>query len=106
MSEEQLAIGCDSLVTWDEPVDRVDESLVDNAVGSVTLKDSAGSVVSGANELNVTYQAGPPRRYYATIPSTITLTEGSVYYVEFTLTDDDGTPVGFRRKRYTAVYAT
>ena len=105
MSEEQLAIGCDNLVTWDEPVDRVDESLVGSATGSVSVKDSDESVVSGASALSITYDAGPPRRYYATIPSTITLTEGSVYYVEFTLTDDDGTPVGFRRKRYTAVYA-
>lgn len=106
MIDERLAIGCDNLVTWDEPVDRVDESLVDDAVGSVTLKDSAGSVVSGASALSASYQAGPPRRYYATIPSTVALTEGSVYYVEFTLTDDDGTPVGFRRKRYAAAYAT
>jgi len=106
MSQEQLAIGCDNLVTWLDPVDRIDESLVDGAAGSVTLKDSGENVVAGASGLSATYQAGPPRLYYATIPSTITLTEGSVYYVEFTLTDDDGTPVGFRRKRYTAVYAT
>jgi len=106
MSQEQLAIGCDNLVVWPEPVDRVDESLVDDAVGSVTLKDSDDNTVSGAIALAVTYQAGPPRQYYATIPSTVSLTEGSVYYIEFTLTDDDGTPVGFRRKRYTAVYAT
>lgn len=105
MSEE-LAIDCDNLVSWQDPRDELDNSVIDDATGSVTLKDSANVAVPNADGLAVSYTAGPPRRYYATIPSTITLTEGSIYYVEFTLTDDDGTPIGFRRKQYTAVYAT
>ena len=101
-----LAIGCDNLVSWYDPVDALDESNIDDATGTMTLKDSDDVAVSGASGLTVTYQAGPPRRYYATIPSTVSLTEGSTYYAEFTLTDDDGTPIGFRRKQYPAVYAT
>ncbi len=101
-----LAIDCDNLVSWYDPVDALDETDIDDAVGTMTLKDSDGNAVSGANDLDVAYTDGPPRRYYATIPSTVTLTEGSVYYAEFTLTDDDGTPIGFRRKQYTAEYAT
>ena len=101
-----LAIDCDNLVSWYDPVDSLDETDIDDAVGTMTLKDSDGNAVSGANDLDVAYATGPPRRYYATIPSTVTLTEGSTYYAEFTLTDDDGTPVGFRRKQYPAEYAT
>lgn len=103
---EQLAIDSDNLVSWFDPTDELDESNIDDATGSVTLKDSDNTNVTGAVGLTVAYDIGPPRRYYATIPSTVTLTEGSVYYAEFTLTDDDGTPIGFRRKQYTAEYAT
>lgn len=103
---EQLAINSDNLVSWFDPTDELDGTDIDDATGSVTLKDSDDVAVSGASGLTVSYTAGPPRRYYATIPSTVTLTEGSVYYAEFTLTDDDGTPIGFRRKQYTAEYAT
>jgi len=102
---EQLAIGCDNLVSWFDPKDALDGSSIDDATGTVTLKDSDGNAVTGANELTVSYTAGPPRRYYATIPSTITLTEGAVYYVEFILTDADEDTIGRRRERYTAVYA-
>lgn len=102
---EMLAIGCDCLVTWNDPLDLLDNTLVDLATGSVTVRDSSLVAVPGGSGLTVTYDAGPPRRYYATIPSTLALTEGNVYYVDFTLTDDDGTPVGFRRKAYTAEYA-
>jgi hypothetical protein len=103
---EQLAIDSDNLVSWFDPTDELDETDINDATGSVTLKDSNGDNVAGAIGLTVAYLAGPPRRYYATIPSTVTLVEGSVYYAEFTLTDDDGTPIGFRRKQYTAEYAT
>lgn len=103
---EQLAIDSDNLVSWFDPTDELTGDNIDDATGSVTLKDSDDTNVSGAIGLTVAYAVGPPRRYYATIPNTVTLTEGSVYYVEFTLTDDDGTPKGFRRKQYTAEYAT
>lgn len=103
---EKLAISSDNLVSWFDPTDELDGSDIDDATGSVTLKDSDNAAVTGATGLTVAYIAGPPRRYYATIPNTVTLVAGSIYYVEFTLTDDDGTPVGFRRKRYTAQYAT
>jgi ABC-type molybdate transport system substrate-binding protein len=102
---EKLAIDCDCIVSWYDPVDLVDNSLVDDATGYVTVRDSSGNAVTGAETLTITYDAGPPRRYYATIPSTITLTENAAYYVEFSLTDDDGTPIGFRRKRFIAEYA-
>ena len=86
-------------------MDLIDNSLVDNATGNVTVRDSSGNAVTGAENLTLTYDAWPPRIYYATIPSTITLTENVAYYVEFSLTDDGGTPIGFRRKRFIAEYA-
>jgi len=104
---DQLAIGSDNLVWWEFPEDLVDNSSIGNdATGTVTLKDSDEANVSGAVDLATTYDAGPPIRYYATIPNTVTLTEGATYSAEFTLTPSDGTPVGFRRKTLIAEYAT
>jgi len=101
----QLAIGCDNLVWWEYPEDAVDGSSIgSDATGTVTVKDSTDSEVTGAIDLAATYDAGPPIRYYATIPNTVDLTEGSTYYVEFTLTSSAGLH-GFRRKAYTAEYA-
>ena len=102
----QLAISCDNLVSWEYPEDLVDNtSIGSDATGTVTVKDSDGADVSGAVNLTATYDAGPPIRYYATIPSTVSLTENATYYVEFTLTPADSSPIGFRRKAMTAVYA-
>jgi len=103
---DQLAISCDNLVWWEYPEDLVDNaSIGSDAVGTVTLKDADGDNVTGAVDLAATYDAGPPVRYYATIPSTVSLTENATYYVEFTLTPADSSPKGFRRKAMTAVYA-
>jgi hypothetical protein len=102
-----LYIGCDNLVEWEYPEDEVTgASIGSDATGTVTVKDSAGAEVTGAIDLSATYAAGPPTRYYATIPNTVDLTEGSTYYVEFTLTASGGTPHGFRREAHAAVYAT
>lgn len=100
-----LPIDADVLVEWEEPVDEADGSFIGtDAVGLVTLKTAAGIAVTNAENLSATYVAGPPRRYQATIPNTITLTEGSTYYVEFALTAGGGTPHGFRRFAVVAAY--
>jgi len=99
-----LYIGCDNLVSWYAPSDLVDGSAIgDDATGTVTVKDSDGEEMTGAIDLSATYDEGPPVRYYATIPNTVDLTEGSVYYVEYTLTSSAGLH-GFRRERHTAGY--
>jgi len=100
-----IPIDSDVLVEWEEPIDEADGTFIGtDAVGLVTLKDSDGNDVSGAVDLSAEYVAGPPRRYQATIPNTVTLTEGSTYYVEFAMTALDGTPHGFRRFAVTAAY--
>lgn len=100
-----IPIDADVLVEWEEPVDEMDGTFIGaDAVGLVTLKTSAGVAVEGADKLTATYAAGPPRKYYATIPNTVELTEGSTYYVEFALTALDGTPHGFRRFAVVAGY--
>jgi hypothetical protein len=104
MADEILSIGADNLVEWISPQDKVTgASIGDDATGTVTVKDSDGAALSLAEDLEATH-ASSPDRYYATIPNTVDLTEGSVYYVEFTLTASGGTPHGFKRKRYTAGY--
>lgn len=100
-----MPMSADVLVEWEEPIDETDGTFIGtDAVGSVSLKTAAGVAVEGADELAASYAAGPPRRYYATIPSTVELTEGTTYYVEFSLTAADGPPVGFRRFPVVAGY--
>jgi hypothetical protein len=70
----QLSISCDNLVTWEDPVDATDGTAIGtDGTGSVTLKDNDGNAVSGASALSLTYDAGPPIIYYATIPTLWTL---------------------------------
>ncbi len=100
-----IPIDSDVLVVWEEPIDEADGSSIgSDAVGLVTLKDADGNGVTDAIDLAATYAAGPPRRYQATIPNTVDLTEGATYYIEFALTAADGTPHGFRRMAVVAAY--
>lgn len=102
---DYLYIGCDNLVSWSRPVDAVDNtSIGSDGVGSVTVKDADGNAVTGATDLAASYEAGPPEKYHATIPNTVDLVDGETYYVEFTLSDGDGTPHGFKRRTVLAAY--
>ena len=104
---DQVFIGCDNLVSWLEPEDALDGSSIgEDATGLVTVyEDDKTTPVTGAVDLTVYYTAGPPKRYYATIPNTVDFTEGETYYVQMTLTPSGGTPHGTRMKEVTAAYA-
>lgn len=102
---DTIAMGADNLVEWKEPFDEATGTFIGtDATGSVTLKNSSGTAVTGASSLPLTYAAGPPRRYQATIPSTVSLTAGATYYVEFTLNNAANTLHGFRRWDVVAAY--
>lgn len=100
-----LPIDCDVLVEWEDPIDEADGTFIGvDATGAVTVTDADGIALTGAEDLAAEYVAGPPRRYRVTIPHTIVLVEGATYYIEFTLTAGDGSPVGKRRLPVVAAY--
>jgi hypothetical protein len=102
-----IAMGSDVLVEWAEPIDETDGSFIGiDATGTVTLKTTAGVAVTGADALAMTYDAGPPRRYYATIPYTVSLTAGTTYHIDTVLYASGGTPRGTRREVVVAAYET
>ena len=102
---DTIPIDSDVLVEWEEPIDEADGTFVGiDATGLVSLVDSDGDALEGAEDLEAEYVAGPPRRYQATIPNTVELTAGTTYYIEFALTASGGTPHGFRRIAVVAAY--
>lgn len=105
-----LYIGEDNLVYWgdrDTPgsglYDNNLRSFINNATVTFTLKDSAGSNVTGAVSQAMTYVTGTQGVYEGVLEDGVTLTENSTYYLEITATGS-GDRIGFRRIQYTARY--
>lgn len=70
------------------------DSEILDATGTVTVYSDAAhsSAVSGASNLTLTAFSGQttaPARFYASVPNTVSLTEGTVYYVVATLSATD-----------------
>jgi hypothetical protein len=105
-----LYIGEDNIVYWGDPkipgsglYDNNLGSFVNNASMSFTLKNSAGSAVSGASSISMTYISGTEGCYYGILEDGVSLTDGSTYYLEITATGSSDR-VGFRRIEYKARY--
>lgn len=105
-----LYIGEDNVVFWgdrDVPgsglYDRVAGTFLNDATLTFTLKNSAGSAVSGASAVSMTYVTGTQGVYEGVLEDGVSLTENSTYYLEITATGS-GDRVGFRRLAYVARY--
>lgn len=110
ISGGHLYIGQDNMVFWGDRnvpksglYDNNLEKFINDATVTFTLKDSAGSTVSGASAQSMTYVTGTKGVYEGTLEDGVSLTENSVYYLEITATAS-GDRVGFRRLSYIAVY--
>lgn len=106
----QLFIGQDNTVFWGDRAipnsglyDNNLEQFVNNATVTFTLKDSAGSAVSGATAVSMSYVTGTKGVYEGTLEDGVSLTENSTYYLEITATAS-GDRVGFRRISFQALY--
>lgn len=106
----KLYIGEDLTVFWGDRhvphsglYDNSLEQFVNNAAVTFTLKNSAGSAVSGANTISMSYVTGTRGCYEGTLEDGVTLTENATYYLEITATAS-GDRVGFRRIPLLAVY--
>jgi hypothetical protein len=105
-----LYISEDNVVFWGDPdtfleglYDRVTKSYVNDATLTFTLKNSAGSAVSGASAVSMTYVSGTNGCYQGVLEDGVSLTEGSTYYLEITATASSDR-IGFRRLTYQAKY--
>jgi len=106
----QLFIGEDNIIFWGDRhvpysglYDNSTESFVNDATVTATLKDSAGSAVSGASNISLSYVSGTNGVYEGVLEDGVSLTENSTYYLEITATASNDR-VGFRRIKYTAAY--
>ena len=105
-----LYIGEDNVVFWGDTdipgsglYDTVTKSFVNDATMTFTLKNSAGSAVSGASAVSMTYVTGSQGCYRGVLEDGVSLTENSTYYLEITATGSSDR-IGFRRIEYTARY--
>jgi hypothetical protein len=83
--------------------DTVTETFINDATVTFTLKDSAGSAVSGASSISMSYVTGTRGVYEGVLEDGVSLTAGSTYYLEITATGSSDR-VGFRRIAYEAEY--
>ncbi len=97
-----IYISADNLVEWDGLKDASNGNYLNSATVTFTLKDSAGTAVTGASAIAMTYVALSNGKYQGTLESTVSLTEGGKYWLEVTATS--GTIVGFRRIECYATY--
>lgn len=101
-----LFIGNDLRVRWDEMTDELSDPpvFVNDATVSFTLKDSAGLAVSGASGVSMPYVTGSDGRYQAKLSGAVSLSAGSMYYLEISATATGR--IGFRRIPARAQYTS
>ncbi len=92
MSTATIYLSNDNLVEWSFMDQASDGSYVNDATVTMTLK-LAGSPVSGATAVALTYVSGSNGRYQGVIPSSVSLTAGGNYTLEITAVS--GTKDGF-----------
>ena len=110
ISSGELYIGEDNIVVWGDPAipgsglyDPVVGSFLNSATMTFTLKNSAGTAVTLATAISMTYITGTNGCYSGVLEDGVSLTENAVYYLEVTATVTTDR-VGFRRLEYTAKY--
>lgn len=77
-----LSIGCDNLVRVDNLTNEVTGSYVNTATLAMTVRDSSLAAVTGGTSIAMAYVAGSNGRYHGTVPNTLILTAGAIYYVD------------------------
>jgi len=106
----RLYISQDNVVFWGDR-NIPDSGLYDASLGQFigdatvvfTLKNSAGSAVSGASAVSMSYISGTKGVYEGILEDGVSLTENATYYLEITATAS-GDRVGFRRLSFQALY--
>jgi len=97
-----IYINSDTIVRLDELQNPTDDSYVDAATVTFTLKDFAGAEVSGAVAISMTYVPGSNGRYEGLIAETVSLgLPGTEYDLEVTI---ESARTDFRKIRCVSQY--
>lgn len=104
VAPKPLWISSTNMVEWVDMEHAATDANRNDATVSAVVKDSAGATVSGSST-SMPYVTGSNGLYRGYIASTITLVEGSTYYLEIT-SSSPGPPAanGFRRITCIAKY--
>jgi hypothetical protein len=90
----------DNLIRWDEMKNVADDTYVNDATVTFTLRDEDATAISGATDVPMSYVASSNGRYQGTLQSTVSLLDPSdpsrIYLLDVSATSG-GTLVGFRR---------
>jgi len=81
-----ISISSDNLVQVDELTNEQTDAYVNDATITMTLRNSSLTAISGAEDLSVGYVAASDGRYQGLLPDTLTLTAGSQYYLDVSIT--------------------
>lgn len=98
----KLCVDSDNLIEWDEMKDVYDDTYVNDATVTFTLKDADGDAVADAEDIPMPYVGNSNGKYNGTLQSTVVLVDGDTYYLEISATS--GALVGFRRCQAVAQY--
>lgn len=75
-------VSSDNLVTLDELTDPIDDSFVNDATCTAKLTtDAAGASTVSGSSITLTYVTGSDGKYQGAMPSTVSLTAGTTYYL-------------------------
>ncbi len=98
----KLCVNSDNLIEWDAMVDVYDETFVNDATVTFTLRDTDGNAVDGAEAIAMPYVGNSDGKYNGTLQSTVALIDGNTYFLEVSAASGD--LVGFRRCQVIAQY--
>lgn len=102
MHELELHVGEDNLIEWLSMQDAADDSYINDATVTATLKDPAGAAVTNASNISLSYVAGSNGDYQGVIPENAALVRRKEYFLEVTAVSAGRN--GFRRIRCLADY--
>ncbi len=90
-----LYVNSDNLIQLDALTLAADDSYVNDATVTFTLKDADEAVVSGASAISMGYVEDSDGKYQGTLQSTVSLSAGLKYLLDMTATS--GSNVLFKR---------
>lgn len=96
---ETIYIDSDNLVTVDALYDNAAAAYVNDATVTMTLKDRAGTEVSGETwPVTLSYVSGSNGKYQGTLSDTLTLSRGKTYEVTISVNGGAGKALTIKRK--------
>lgn len=101
--DKYLYINEDNVIEWDEMKNSADDTFINDATVTFTIKDTDDVVWNGVENVTMPYVAGSNGKYQGTLmkAEAADLVRGTRYFIEITA---DADVDGFRRIEATAAY--